>query len=73
MKNTKLIQAIGQITLILGFLGYAINHFWLNNLLIITIACAVMFGISVFFNIAYLKAMKKERDQKKLPNSQSDE
>jgi len=60
MKNNNLLLIIGQFSMILGFMGFIFNYFFLDHNLVIALLTGIVFGLSIVFNITYLQRKKKE-------------
>lgn len=60
MKNTKLLLVIGQYSLAAGFLCFLINYFFLGNYLSLALVAGVLFGVSLVFNLTYIRRRKLE-------------
>lgn len=59
MKNNNLLLIIGQFSLILGFISFILNYFFLDHNLVIALLTGILFGLSIVFNITYLARKKK--------------
>ena len=54
MNRNKRFLAFGQLTLILGFLGFLLNEYYLNSQAILAFISGLFFGLSLVLNLTYL-------------------
>jgi len=58
MKN-KLLLITGEFALVIGLIGYGINYFYYDNL-IVYILVGILFGLSLVFNLNFLLKNRKK-------------
>ena len=54
----KILLAIGQMSLSIGFLLFLINYFVLDNNIFIALFMGILFGLALVLNLSYLLGMK---------------
>ena len=55
----KILLAIGQMSLSIGFLLFLINYFVLDNNIFIALFMGLLFGLALVLNLSYLLSMKQ--------------
>ena len=58
--KTNYILAIGQLSLVLGILGFIINYLFINNNPVLIFFISIFFGLSLVMNLTYLLKRKKQ-------------
>lgn len=61
MKKDSLLLIIGQSFMLIGFLTFIINYFFLNNNPVLVFAIILIFVLSIILNLKYLINKIKEK------------
>ena len=59
MKKTEIFLGLGQISMVLGILGFFINLLFLNHLPILSFFTGLFLGLSLVMNLAYFFLRRK--------------
>ena len=67
MKRNNRFLAFGQLSFVLGFLGFLVNEHYFNGLSILAFFSGLCFGLSLVLNLAYLVKRRSHTITQKNP------